>query len=530
MAMDQQMQMSVFGAEAAAQQNMFHNVMNYVGKFNIKNEFLNTIMKLLIMIHVVRFTNSLTRSTPDFQFNLSEHIMAAFKLLYKYRPFFKSNIRTYKAIIERIDRKRHANPLYDAYWWYLSQSKESQPNSTSEPGDVIYLSVSDKITTKRLPSVYMSIGENEKKEFVFRGVTIRYSLQNVRIDVNTEDGIKQKNNDQIVMEWDWPMHSTDPYDIIHKLDKVVLSEYSMHEDSKDKCQEKFRYTNHKWTSYGRIQERDIESIIIQPLQREILLNELHRFIHEPDWYGKHGFPYSIGMLLHGPPGCGKTSLINQVATYTKRSIHYLHLNNFQSDADFISAISSIPIAYSIVVIEEVDTFQITHSRSKARNEKRKSKDSNAKQEKEISLGTILGFLDGELSRPGQIIILTSNYPQKLDEALIRDGRITINFHMGKCDVDAIELLFTKFYSRCPTTIEKDLINQLPAISLSPSTVMNTFRIHRDPVQSLQTLVAAISIPSAEVSETPDELDMEADPEDSIKSSDNGVISLDSDIE
>ena len=43
--------------------------------------------------------------------------------------------------------------------------------------------------------------------------------------------------------------------------------------------------------------------------------------------------------------------------------------------------------------------------------------------------------------------MTSNYPEKLDKALIRPGRIDINLEVGYCDIDMIEEMFKFFYSR-----------------------------------------------------------------------------------
>ena len=65
----------------------------------------------------------------------------------------------------------------------------------------------------------------------------------------------------------------------------------------------------------------------------------------------------------------------------------------------------------------------------------------------ITLSFILNILDGILETPGRILIMTSNYPEKLDTALLRPGRIDINLQVSYCDKDMIKQMFTFFYKK-----------------------------------------------------------------------------------
>ena len=46
---------------------------------------------------------------------------------------------------------------------------------------------------------------------------------------------------------------------------------------------------------------------------EQLSKDVKEFIENPQWYTDRGIPYRRGYLLHGPPGCGKSSFIMALA-------------------------------------------------------------------------------------------------------------------------------------------------------------------------------------------------------------------------
>ena len=81
------------------------------------------------------------------------------------------------------------------------------------------------------------------------------------------------------------------------------------------------------------------------------------------------------------------------------------------------------------------------------------KDFKQKQD-ELTLSTILEALDGPIENEGRICIFTTNYPEKLDKALLRPGRIDLNVEFKKlrrCDINDMYHLW--FNERIP---KKDL--------------------------------------------------------------------------
>ena len=60
-------------------------------------------------------------------------------------------------------------------------------------------------------------------------------------------------------------------------------------------------------------KRPIDSVILDEGISEQIVTDVREFIQNPQWYHDRGIPYRRGYLLHGPPGCGKSSYITALA-------------------------------------------------------------------------------------------------------------------------------------------------------------------------------------------------------------------------
>jgi hypothetical protein len=93
------------------------------------------------------------------------------------------------------------------------------------------------------------------------------------------------------------------------------------------------------------------------------------FVNNRSWYEKRGVPYTMGILLHGPPGCGKTSFIKAIARDCNRHVINMKLSKFTTVSqlnnlfysgrvnavrDGSSTAYAIPIEKTVIVIEDAD--------------------------------------------------------------------------------------------------------------------------------------------------------------------------------
>lgn len=195
-------------------------------------------------------------------------------------------------------------------------------------------------------------------------------------------------------------------------------------------------------------------------QKQLLLDKLNFFINRKDYYDRLGQQYTFGLLFHGDPGCGKTSTIKAIANLTKRNIISVPLSKVKTfkelrDIFFTEEYESINLEFDkkIIVFEDIDCMTDIikeRTKDKTKNVTKKDKKDKINKNKEdvnsdITLSDILNLMDGILEQSGRMIIMTSNYPERIDKALLRFGRIDMKIEFKLCNHDIATQIIEHYY-------------------------------------------------------------------------------------
>ncbi|KXJ92856.1 P-loop containing nucleoside triphosphate hydrolase protein [Microdochium bolleyi] len=228
----------------------------------------------------------------------------------------------------------------------------------------------------------------------------------------------------------------------------------------------------------------------------------------PRWYANRGIPLRRGYLFHGPPGTGKTSLSFALAGVFGLDIHVISLlEPTLTEEDLSTLLGSLP-RRCIVLLEDIDTAGLRRPENELERSERASRrprdgqagggrggrrsggkksdeannndhdkdkadtnsavttaspqdwkvsdlaralktesansDSDAKKQG-ISLSGLLNAIDGVASHEGRVLIMTTNVPEALDEALIRPGRVDLQVAFSSATTRQAEELFLRMY-------------------------------------------------------------------------------------
>ena len=225
--------------------------------------------------------------------------------------------------------------------------------------------------------------------------------------------------------------------------------------------------------------------------KDKILRNIKFFEENQEFYISRGKPYRKIFLVHGVPGCGKTSLLlsllNLLRTNDhkyKRHLIHLNLNKLTRKSlmniffkEHLSVIDTfdnsvkIPFDRRIYVIEEIDGYEASHKRDPKKETKVEKKEAtplnkkNSESDKmdqfievmtkdkaeikkdQLSVTDLLEVFDGIPSlKSGEYVFMTTNHLDKIDDALKRPGRVNHLIELGLCSkkscIDMIEFYYS----------------------------------------------------------------------------------------
>lgn len=234
------------------------------------------------------------------------------------------------------------------------------------------------------------------------------------------------------------------------LDRIMgeIEKCSLHEDDKTVTIKmgKGITTVKPWRSVDSVYSNDN---VVQKIR-----DDIRCFLGNRQVYTDSSSPWKFVALLSGVPGCGKTSAIHAIASEFGMDVRFLSL----ADEDFYDVARILSNTEDekrrIIVIEDIDAINtcMTDSRTKGgvtdadSQRLKRAADDTLKElgmydddedndddvvvsvsKSELSLSSLLNLLDGIITPSGTIILLTTNHPERLDDAILRDGRVDSHY-------------------------------------------------------------------------------------------------------
>ncbi|KAG1654666.1 Mitochondrial chaperone BCS1 [Nymphon striatum] len=194
-----------------------------------------------------------------------------------------------------------------------------------------------------------------------------------------------------------------------------------------------------WRAFGHPRKkRPLNSVILDQGIEENLLRDMKEFIENPQWYTERGIPYRRGYLLHGPPGCGKSSFIQALAGHMDYSICVLNLSERGLSDDRLNHLMNVAPQETFILLEDVDA-------AFANREDTDRVKAAYDGLNRVTFSGLLNTLDGVASTEARIVFMTTNYLERLDPALIRPGRIDTKQLINYATDYQLKAMFQRFY-------------------------------------------------------------------------------------
>lgn len=168
--------------------------------------------------------------------------------------------------------------------------------------------------------------------------------------------------------------------------------------------------------------RSKDSVFLNDHIKEELLGFVRKFFSNKSIYDKRNLHYKTGILLYGEPGTGKSTIANMIASEFNCDMVLINMNSFKEiDTDSLTSTLNADDDTYVVVLEDIDCV--------IGNREAENEDLDNKK----NVNKLLQFLDSNSSPSNVIFVATTNHIEKLDGAILRDGRFDLMMNITNID-------------------------------------------------------------------------------------------------
>jgi SpoVK/Ycf46/Vps4 family AAA+-type ATPase len=202
-------------------------------------------------------------------------------------------------------------------------------------------------------------------------------------------------------------------------------------------------------------EQEFDDIVGNDEALEQLRDAIQAPVKHKELYEAYGMKMPKGALLSGPPGCGKTMFARAAASEMRRlygdKVEFLSISGSEIQEPFVGVtekhitnIFAFAKEYKahhghplLVFMDEADVL-LPDRTGRVRR---------VAPWEESQVATFLAEMDG-ITESGAFMLLASNRPEVIDQAVLRDGRCDFKITVKRPTMEAIEGILQKNFAKC----------------------------------------------------------------------------------
>lgn len=252
-----------------------------------------------------------------------------------------------------------------------------------------------------------------------------------------------------------------------------------------------------------------DTIAMDPNKKREIVDDLLTFRGNKDYYTKIGRAWKRGYLLYGPPGTGKSSMVAAMANLLDYDVYDVELTAVANNTALRKLLIETS-SKSVIVIEDIDcSLDLTGQRKKKKKDEDNKdggdnkpplpSDMEERKDSKVTLSGLLNFIDGLWSSCGgeRLIVFTTNHIEKLDEALIRKGRMDKHIELSYCCFEAFKVLAKNYLDIDSHPLFQQIQERIDESKITPADVAECLMpkvqpgTEEDTTKNLESLLVAM---------------------------------------